>query len=67
MGPNVGNQLAWINTILGPQRTLMAADRTAVTLIAFGFTVAQLFKNLESQFDPLRTLELLPLRGLAPD
>ena len=44
---NAGNHLAWMNAILGLQRTLMAAERTAVTLIAFGFTMAQLFKNLE--------------------
>ena len=43
---NAGNHLAWMNAILGLQRTLMAAERTAVTLIAFGFTVAQVFKNL---------------------
>ena len=57
--PNMGNQLAWINTILGLQRTLMAAERTAVALIGFGFTVAQLFKNLESQV-PKQLLVLGP-------
>jgi putative membrane protein len=46
--PNVSNHLAWVNTILGLQRTLMAAERTAVTLIAFGFTVAQAFRNIEA-------------------
>src|SRR5687768_10332161 len=45
--PNAGNHLAWLNAILGLQRTLMAAERTAVTLIAFGFTVAQIFRNME--------------------
>jgi len=45
---HAGNHLAWINTILGLQRTLMAAERTAVSLIAFGFTVAQMFRNLEA-------------------
>lgn len=44
---NAGNHLTWINTILGLQRTLMAAERTAVSLIAFGFTVAQMFRNLD--------------------
>lgn len=44
---NAGNHLAWMNAVLGLQRTLMAAERTAVALIAFGFTVAQMFKNLE--------------------
>jgi inner membrane protein YidH len=46
---NIGNELAWMNTMFGLQRTLMAADRTAVTLIGFGFTVAQLFQNLKSE------------------
>ena len=41
-----------MNAILGLQRTLMAAERTAVALIAFGFTVAQVFKNLESVVPP---------------
>lgn len=40
--------MAWMNTIFGLQRTLMAAQRTAVTLIAFGFTLAQLFQTLQS-------------------
>ena len=50
--PNAGNHLAWMNTILGLQRTLMAAERTAVTLIVFGFTLAQLFQSLEGQVPP---------------
>jgi putative membrane protein len=49
---NVGNHLAWMNAILTLQRTLMSAERTAVTLIAFGFTVAQVFKNLEAAVPP---------------
>ena len=44
--------MAWMNTIFGLQRTLMAAQRTAVTLIAFGFTLAQLFQSLKSQVPP---------------
>jgi putative membrane protein len=50
--PNAGNHLAWMNAILGLQRTLMAAERTAVTLIAFGFTVAQVFQNMKSIVPP---------------
>lgn len=38
--------------MFGLQRTLMAAERTAVTLIAFGFTLAQLFQGLKSQVPP---------------
>ena len=49
---SVGNHLAWMNAILGLQRTLMAAERTAVALIAFGFTVAQVFRSLEAAVPP---------------
>ena len=57
--PNAGNHLAWMNTVFGLQRTLMAAERTAVTLIAFGFTLAQLFQSLKSQV-PRQLLALGP-------
>ena len=50
--PNAGNHLAWMNAMLGLQRTLMAAERTAVTLIAFGFTVAQVFQNIGTIVPP---------------
>ena len=30
----------------------MAAERTAVTLIAFGFTVAQVFQNMKAIVPP---------------
>ena len=50
--PTAGNHLAWMNTIFGLQRTLMAAERTAVTLIAFGFTVAQVFQNIGTIVPP---------------
>lgn len=50
--PNASNHLAWMNAILGLQRTLMAAERTAVTLIVFGFTVAQVFQNLGTIVPP---------------
>ena len=56
---NAGNHLAWMNAVLGLQRTLMAAERTAVTLIAFGFTVAQAFKNIQ-QIVPRQFLILGP-------
>ena len=57
--PSAGNHMAWMNTIFGLQRTLMAAQRTAVTLIAFGFTLAQLFQGLKTQVPP-RFLALGP-------
>lgn len=47
--PSVGNHLAWLNTLFGLQRTLMAAQRTGVTMVAFGFTLAQLFQGLKGQ------------------
>ena len=50
--PSAGNHMAWMNTMFGLQRTLMAAERTAVTLIVFGFTLAQLFQSLKSQIPP---------------
>ena len=50
--PSASNHMAWMNTVFGLQRTLMAAQRTAVTLVAFGFTLAQLFQSLKSQVPP---------------
>ena len=45
--PSASNHFAWIRTQLGLQRTLMAAVRTSVSLIGFGFTVAQFFQRLQ--------------------
>ena len=50
--PNAGNHFAWIRTLLALQRTLMAAVRTAVSLIGFGFTVAQFFQKLSVNLPP---------------
>lgn len=44
--PSVSNHFAWIRTQLGLQRTYMAGVRTSVSLIGFGFTVAQFFQRL---------------------
>ena len=44
--PNVANHFAWMRTVMALQRTYMAAVRTAVSLIGFGFTVAQFFQRL---------------------
>ncbi|HEY2048630.1 MAG TPA: DUF202 domain-containing protein [Caulobacteraceae bacterium] len=44
--PSVSNHFSWINTQLALQRTLMAATRTAVALIGFGFTVAKFFQDV---------------------
>lgn len=44
--PSASNHFAWLRTQMGLQRTLMAAIRTAISLIGFGFTVAQFFQRL---------------------
>jgi putative membrane protein len=44
--PTASNHFAWMNTQMSLERTLMAAARTAVSLIGFGFTVAQFFEKL---------------------
>ena len=44
--PDLGSRLAWLRTIIALQRTLLASVRTAVSLIGFGFTVAQFFDKL---------------------
>src|SRR5215469_508605 len=48
VAPTVSNHFSWINTQLSLQRTLMAATRTAVALIGFGFTIAQFFQKVSS-------------------
>jgi putative membrane protein len=45
--PNVSNHFAWLRTVMGLQRTLMAAVRTSISLIGFGFTVAQFFEKIK--------------------
>jgi putative membrane protein len=45
--PDVGNHFAWVRTQLGLERTLMASVRTSVSLIGFGFTVAQFFQRMQ--------------------
>ena len=66
--PSVANHFAWIRTQLGLQRTVLAAVRTSVSLIGFGFTVAQFFEKMvaktpdgmrEISFDAPRNLGLL--------
>ena len=36
---NLSDRLAVVRTILGADRTLLASGRTALSLIAFGFTI----------------------------
>ena len=56
VAPSVGNHFAWMRTQLGLQRTLMAGVRTSVSLIGFGFTVAQFFERLQSNAERARLL-----------
>jgi len=58
--PNASNHFAWMRTQMALQRTLMAAVRTAVSLIGFGFTVAQFFQKLLSN-------SVIDNRHLGPD
>jgi putative membrane protein len=44
--PNAANHFAWMRTVMALERTFMAAVRTAVSLIGFGFTVAQFFQRM---------------------
>lgn len=44
--PNVGNHFAWLRTLMALERTQLASVRTSVSLIGFGFTVAQFFQKL---------------------
>jgi len=46
--PSVNNHFAWIRTAIALQRTLLAGVRTAVSLIGFGFTVAQFFQKMQA-------------------
>lgn len=58
--PNASNHFAWMRTQMALQRTLMAAVRTAVSLIGFGFTVAQFFEKLLGDYE-------MGARHLGPD
>lgn len=44
--PSVGNHFAWLRTRLAVERTLIAWERTGVSLIGFGFTIVQFFERL---------------------
>jgi putative membrane protein len=52
--PSVSNHFAWLRTQLALQNTLMAGVRTAVSLIGFGFTVAQFFERIQGKAEGLR-------------
>ena len=63
--PSVSNHFAWIRTMIALQRTLMAAIRTSVSLIGFGFTVAQFFEKMRSSTpEELRAVRINAPRDL---
>jgi len=63
--PSVSNHFAWIRTAIALQRTLMAAVRTSVSLIGFGFTVAQFFDKIRSNTpEELRSVRINAPRDL---
>jgi putative membrane protein len=47
--PTVSNHFSWMRTMLALQRTMMASVRTSVSLIGFGFTVAQFFDKIRDK------------------
>jgi putative membrane protein len=49
--PTVSNHFAWLRTQMALQNTLMAGVRTSVSLIGFGFTVAQFFERMQTKGD----------------
>jgi putative membrane protein len=51
VGPqgSVSDHFAWLRTVMALQRSLMAAVRTSISLIGFGFTVAQFFQRMQSK------------------
>lgn len=50
-GAKAADQFAWLRTMVALQRTLLASVRTSVSLIGFGFTVAQFFEKLRVNLD----------------
>jgi putative membrane protein len=49
--PTVSNHFAWMRTQMALQNTLLAGVRTSVSLVGFGFTVAQFFQRMQTKVD----------------
>jgi putative membrane protein len=59
------SHFAWLRTRLAVERTMMAYMRTAVSLIAFGFTIFQFIDRLQSDRADVRYPEAPWYLGLA--
>lgn len=45
--PHIETHFSWLRTRLSTERTLMSWDRTALSLIGFGFTIYQFFQKFQ--------------------